>query len=340
MRTYGFPYKGSKNKIAEKIVDSLPSAKHFYDLFCGGCAITHCAMTKGKYEDYFINDIDSLCPELFSNAVNGKYKNEMRWISRECFFKLKDTDGYVKFCWSFGNNGRNYLYSKEIEPYKKALHYAITYQDYSLIDKYDVRIKNLIDAPTIKERRLNCKKDYGFLRKILSSATLPKDLPYKYTPKYKPTNTIALTSEIRQFLKLPLKSNQLESLQNLQNLQNLQSLQSLKRLQSLQNLQSLQSLERLETSSKDYQDVEIKENSVIYCDIPYFKTDKYNKQDFDYERFYAWCEKQTQPLFISSYEMPKDRFIEVASFNHRSILSTTNKFKSTIEKLFIPKHQA
>lgn len=40
---YGLPYKGSKNKIAERIVDFLPKAKNFYDLFAGGCAITHCA---------------------------------------------------------------------------------------------------------------------------------------------------------------------------------------------------------------------------------------------------------------------------------------------------------
>lgn len=34
--------------------------------------------------------------------------------------------------WSFGNNLRNYLYSKEIEPLKKAIHYAIFFRDYSL----------------------------------------------------------------------------------------------------------------------------------------------------------------------------------------------------------------
>ena len=33
---YGLPYKGSKNSIAEKIVDYLPEAQNFYDLFAGG----------------------------------------------------------------------------------------------------------------------------------------------------------------------------------------------------------------------------------------------------------------------------------------------------------------
>lgn len=66
------------------------------------------------------------------NALNGKYNDENRWISREDFFRLKDTDPYVAVVWSFGNNLRDYLYSKEIEPLKKAIHYAIFFSDYSL----------------------------------------------------------------------------------------------------------------------------------------------------------------------------------------------------------------
>jgi site-specific DNA-adenine methylase len=37
---YGLPYKGSKNGIAEWIIDNLPSAEWFVDLFCGGGAVT------------------------------------------------------------------------------------------------------------------------------------------------------------------------------------------------------------------------------------------------------------------------------------------------------------
>ena len=62
---------GSKNQIAEWIVDLLPKATNFYDLFCGGCAITHCAITKNKYENYFINDINPLAPQLFLDAIKS-----------------------------------------------------------------------------------------------------------------------------------------------------------------------------------------------------------------------------------------------------------------------------
>ena len=129
---YGLPYKGSKNKLAERIVSLLPKRTHLIDLFCGGCAVSHAALLRNKYEHIHINDINWMCPTLFIDALNGKYQNETRWISREDFFRLKDTDPYVAMVWSFGNNLRDYLYSKEIEPLKKAIHYAIFFRDYSL----------------------------------------------------------------------------------------------------------------------------------------------------------------------------------------------------------------
>ena len=129
---YGLPYKGSKNKLAERIVRLLPKRTNLIDLFCGGCAVSHAALLMGKYEHIHINDINWMCPTLFIDALNGKYNDENRWISREDFFRLKDTDPYVAVVWSFGNNLRDYLYSKEIEPLKKAIHYAMFFSDYSL----------------------------------------------------------------------------------------------------------------------------------------------------------------------------------------------------------------
>lgn len=119
-------------------------------------------------------------------------------------------------------------------------------------------------------------------------------------------------------------------MQNLERLQNLENLQNLERLQSLKTV-------KLKTSNKSYDEIEIQPNAIIYCDIPYKDTEGYNNKEFDYESFYDWCKKQTELLFISSYEMP-DNFISVAEFSHRSILSSSAKNK-VIEKVFIPKHQ-
>ena len=177
MKNYGFPYKGSKNRLAEKIVKLFPDAENFYDLFCGGCAITHRALIENRWKNYVINDIDSRCPKLFLDAINGKFKNETRWISREDFYKMKYDDGYVAFCWSFGNNGKNYLYSKEIEPYKKALHFAIVFNDYSLGKElgFDFSVVDTIQG--VQERKL-------FLQKYLKNNNIGKDSPLKVSIKH------------------------------------------------------------------------------------------------------------------------------------------------------------
>ena len=97
----------------------------------------------------------------------------------------------------------------------------------------------------------------------------------------------------------------------------------------------------LSWSSTDYQSVEIPENSVIYCDIPYIGTATYVGDNgfFDYDRFYAWCLRQRQPLYISSYWMPEKDFKVVAEFPRRDTFSTNNKSKKVIEKIFMPRNQ-
>lgn len=128
-KRYGLPYKGSKNAIAPWVVEHIPSATTLYDLFCGGCAITHAALLSGKWRKVVANDLDGDMPRFFLHCAGGGMRGENRWISREDFFRLKDTDPYVRICWSFGNNQKCYLYSKEIEPWKKALHYARVFGD-------------------------------------------------------------------------------------------------------------------------------------------------------------------------------------------------------------------
>ena len=116
---FGMPYMGSKNSIAQKIVDFLPKAEHFYDLFGGGGAITHCALLSGKYKYIHYNELNPLIYKGFQMFVNGEFKDEKRWISREDFNALKDSEPYVAICFSFGNNLKAYLYDKKLNPLKK-----------------------------------------------------------------------------------------------------------------------------------------------------------------------------------------------------------------------------
>ena len=161
-RAFGVPYKGSKNKIGEKLLEQIPQADIFVDLFAGGCAMSHIALLSDKYKKVIANDINK-APELFLKAINGEYKDERRWISREDFQKLKDKDIYIASVWSFGNNLSGYLYSKEIEPYKKAYHYAKVFGDFSLFKEFAPYMQEMPRQEIrkyIRENKEKIKADY------------------------------------------------------------------------------------------------------------------------------------------------------------------------------------
>lgn len=149
---YGMPYMGSKNRIAKWIIDNLPPAEHFYDLFGGGGAVSHCALLSGKYKYVHYNELNPLIVKAFTMAVNGEFKNENRWISREDFNRLKDTDPYVALCFSFGNRCTSYAYGKEIEPLKKAVHYAICFNDFRLLKELGINIDENLNGRTKIEK--------------------------------------------------------------------------------------------------------------------------------------------------------------------------------------------
>lgn len=72
---------------------------------------------------------------MFLDAIEGKFANETRWISHEDFFALKDKEQYIATCWSFGNDCSYYIYGIPIEPSKKACHYAVVFDDWSLLEQ-------------------------------------------------------------------------------------------------------------------------------------------------------------------------------------------------------------
>ena len=89
----------------------------------------------------------------------------------------------------------------------------------------------------------------------------------------------------------------------------------------------------------DYRDVYIPDTAIVYCDPPYKGTQVYDEHTaFDYDAFYDWCGQQTRPLFISEYDMPRDRFRCVAEFNHRCTFAQKDN-NPVVERLFVPRHQ-
>ena len=87
----------------------------------------------------------------------------------------------------------------------------------------------------------------------------------------------------------------------------------------------------------NYQELEIPENSIIYCDPPYANTTKY-KDDFDHEEFWQWCRDMSgkgHTVFVSEYNAPDDfEFIYEKEINSSFHHSRVNNSKKGIEKLF------
>ena len=177
---FGMPYQGSKNKLAKDIIEQMPPAEHFYDLFGGGGAITHCAVLSGKYKYVHYNEINPLVVKGFEMAINGEFNNENRWISREEFYQLKDTDPYVAICFSFGNNLVDYLYGKDIEPIKKALHYARVLNNQSLLD---IELQRVESYERLKRLQSLESLNYCDVH-IEPNSVIYCDIPYKNTKKY------------------------------------------------------------------------------------------------------------------------------------------------------------
>ena len=340
---YGVPYRGSKNMIAEWVVSHVPECGTFFDVFAGGCAVTDCILRKRRAKHVVANDLDLMPVKCFEMAVRGDFADEDRWISREEFLALKSTDPYVRFCFSFGNNAKNYMYNTTIESYKRAVHYVLVHDYWDDFDRLCPEVCNAcraaLDGITDrKERRINFNRAFTNRIKELSGdnwlAPIVQGNPlYRSVKTKKPKRGLSAGEDTRL--------EGVHALESLQSLQSLESLESLQSLESLERLQSLQSLEpSLETSNLDYRALTERilttDNSFVYCDPPYRDTEGYG--EFDYDAFLDWALEigQKHPVLISEYAIDHDGFVEVDSKLKLSSFSG-NGSKTVDEKLYTVK---
>jgi site-specific DNA-adenine methylase len=303
MAQYGIPYMGSKGSIAEKIIKLFPNADNFYDLFGGGFSITH-AMLKNRsndYKEFHFNEIHPGVIRVIKNAISGNYNYEVfkpKFISKKEFDENKD-DFYINIVWSFGNRCDSYLFSKVIETYKRSMHNAIVFNEFDELAKQVLGMNKFNDNYSINQKRLFLSNKIEYYR----------------------------TTKIPDILLKFLSESQLERLEQLQQLQQLQQ------LERLQQLQRLERLEQLHIYNKSYNEIDIKENSIIYCDPPYKNTTKYISGKFNTEKFLDWCNNQKNPVFISEYDVSDKRFSVIASFKKRSLLG--DKKEDGYEKVYV-----
>lgn len=393
--TYGLPYMGSKNSIAKNLIKQLPRAENFYDLFCGGGAMAHRAALSGKYKHIYCNDLTGAV-EYVERARRGEFDNRCQWVDREEFIKNKNNDIFLTFVWSFGNNGKRYMYGQHIEPLKKRLHFAFIENDNSLLKEfysanniptgheavykyclqhsaeiinsyikwYQLKyIGELVDIQKLKE---STQEDDERLRNYLIEQRNKNKLKSIDVDKYLGTNgmrghyfgrsqwefpTREIYNKLNAIMNWPLSYDEVYGdnikdnlLKNLQALKAQASGKSTARVFTLRLIESLKRFKDIQNtgatewhfSRGSYDDVKIKNNSVIYCDIPYKGTAEYISGAFDYDKFYKW--RQTQDnIYISEYNMPAAEFREVYNIEKTVLMSSKSNSIKAVEKLFIPR---
>ena len=262
----GLPYKGSKNTIANDIVKAIPRGGKILDACCGGGAFLMAAAMSMRWDAVVGNDLNKASVALLDAVLIHKGQIEYNHppvCSRDDFFhslqRIENGDFDIqdcvnKYCSSFGNDGKTYLYGRDIEDSKLAA-------------------ERMLTAETLEERR----KFY----RIFNRTAMGNTRLYK--------------------------------------------------VEALQRLQSLERLERLERL--DIFDIDYSEFDVVYFDIPYKGTNKYDFE-FDYDRFYKMFADLDKPAFLSEYDAP---FEVVAEFdkaqNMAASVGSTGK-KQGLEKLF------
>jgi hypothetical protein len=170
MAEYGIPYMGSKDKIMHQFAHLFPKAENFYDLFGGGFSVTHYMLQRRcrDYQHFHFNEMREGICELIQKAIRGEYSHKhfkIPWVSREYFFEKVDTYPFVKILWSFGNNGQAYLFSKEIEPYKKSMHMCVVFGVFDDISKTVTGMDQWPENTSLYRRRIFIRNRIEYFRK-------------------------------------------------------------------------------------------------------------------------------------------------------------------------------
>ena len=267
----GLPYKGSKNTIAEDLVKCLPRGKKLLDACCGGGSVLMAAAMSNRWEKVVGNDLNPATIAMLDAVLIHKGQIEYEHppvCTRDDFAnslqRIENGDFTIqdcvnKYCASFGNNGKTYLYGEDIEELKTTA-------------------EMMLSSSKLEDRLKFYRKFIGFL---LGD---PSD-------------------------------------------EKLHSLEKLQELNQLKHLERLQRLERL-----DIFDIDYSEFDVVYFDIPYKGTNKYDFE-FDYDRFYSFFASLGKPAFLSEYNAP---FEVIATFDKEQIFApyvSTGKIES-LEKLY------
>lgn len=190
---YGIPWKGSKNKIANWIVDRLPKGNRLVDLFGGGGAITFCAASRYRYREYLYNDIDPLACNAIRMVQEGafsKMPTPPPFITKERFMEERRKprelqDPYIMICFSFGNDNKQYF--KKPEKMMRAIEDMEKIQtEFGIYNRIatmkQVRLQNLERLERLERLEITCRPYQDYTHR--EGDVVYCDIPYENTNQY------------------------------------------------------------------------------------------------------------------------------------------------------------
>lgn len=312
-KNYGINYMGSKNVIAQDIVQYIisrhPDKTIFIDACCGGFAISHYVHRETNMTIY-ANDLNNYVVALLDEMLTGGKNLKgalLKWLSRdEVTDVLKNPEnypawyaGFVQSTWTFGGQQGSYLYGKDKEFLKKTLFDAV------VNNRWDESLKPLYDA-------------------------LPR-----YIKDIEDTSPNKRKALLNYYARVGDKT-QLENLSRAERV--------------VQLLRAIRYSGRIKLSALDYREFinllpqSVLSDAVIYIDPPYQDTAAYAMGDIDYDAFWDFVMslKDIVPVYVSSYNGPE--FAPVVWSQQKIVnLNTTNQDGESIrnrktEKLFYNKY--
>lgn len=326
--------RNNEKKIVEIIKQNFGTDKPIYDIFGGGGAITAECILNGLEVHY--NDLDKDITNAFERVISQDHE----WIktliiSRQEFLEIKakeskTTDDFLKLLVnSFGNNKKNYMYSKEISDLKYNLAKEI-------IEKHDV-FSGYKQTETYK-RSIEKHEQLQQLQRLQQLQQLGQLQQLEQLNEIKATNKsyhdFSEVSGAILYLDPPYEGTSHEGYINKKN--------SKKRTVEPEVYKEMrEKLLKLEQGTKIEHDdfifslgTDDKHKNRMYC------KDTRIASSFDSQEFYDWAFEmaKTNIVIISSYSISDERFEAVYSFDKaRSTFQGGNSNKAKNEKLFMVK---
>jgi len=295
-RHYGIPYMGSKQKLVDKIVPFIlkrhPETTTFYDLFGGGASVSLYVVRKYPELEVHYNELSTAIGGLMQHIQEGG-EIPFDFVSMDEFKKhYKNSDWYaglLQSCWTFGNNQNSYLYGKDIEPFKAALHRAIIdgEREFKFLEKFNDDYVTRVDGKSVSTKIFLDPKRYK--------------TPYQ--------RRIVLQHQIER----------LGAMQHLSRLERLVQIQNMPGISDLHITSGVGYHDILISGKKP----------LVYCDPPYENTSEYRESGFDSKAFYDWAMMQEFPVYVSSYKISDTRLKLVKAINTRSLMNSAFDKKAT-----------